>query len=377
MKILHVIDSGGLYGAEVMLLNLAQEQLRQELSPVIASIGDPDIVEKPLERQARRLDIPVTPFRMRAGLNYCGAKKILDYCQKNKFNIIQSHGYKGNILLGFLPRQVRKKPLLSTVHGWTSTSGLSKIRLYEWLDSKSLRFSDAVVLVNAAMLEKPGLARLKTKNKISVIDNGIPIQEPEVGALKSLDNDIVDFCRDAIIIGAIGRYSREKGFDILIEALRLLRKHKGNIKLLLIGDGKLRVEYQKIVTQYQIKDSVMLAGYRQDAWRYLSLMNVLAMPSRTEGLPITLLEAMRGKVPIVATTVGGIPRVITDGKMGTLVPAENANVLAQGIQRLIEQKELAETYTKYAYQHFISTYSSTSMAKKYHQVYNNLCRTTA
>lgn len=377
MKIMHVIDSGGLYGAEVMLLYLAQEQLRLGLSPVIASIGDPDILEKPLEREARRTGVPVVPFRMKPGLSYHGVKKILVFCQENQINLIHSHGYKGNILLGLLPRQIRKKPILSTVHGWTSISGFSKMRLYEWLDSQCLRFADAVVLVNAAMLERPKLARLNTKGKLSVIDNGIPIQTPEIGYLKSSDRDIVDFCHNATIVGALGRYSIEKGFDILIDAFQLLKARQKKIKLLIIGDGSLKKEYQKMVAQYKIQDSVMLTGYRQNAWQYLPLMHVLAMPSRTEGLPMTLLEAMRAKVPIAASAVGGIPRVIADRKMGKVVPAENAKALAEAIESLIVQKELAKTYTKCAYQHFTSTYSSNTMAIKYQRVYAEICRKTA
>jgi glycosyltransferase involved in cell wall biosynthesis len=372
MRILHVIDSGGLYGAEMMLLHLAKEQQRQGLSPMIASIGDPGIKEKQLEKEAENRGVPVSTFRMRPGPNYFGAKKVLEFCHTNNFDIIHSHGYKGNILLGFLPRKIRKKPMISTLHGWTSTSVFSKMGIYEWLDARSLKFVDVVVLVNAAMLKRPELSKLNACGKISIIDNGVPISLPDNGQISPLDDDIAAFCLDAFVIGAIGRYSKEKGFDILIESFRHVKANHAKAKLLLIGDGSLHDEYRKIAVQYSLEDSVMFAGYRPSAWRYMTLMNILCIPSRTEGLPITLLEAMRARVPVIASAVGGIPHVLVDRKTGILVPAEKIDTLAKAISSVIKQSGVAEKYAQCAYEDFLAKYSDTVMADKYHQVYLNL-----
>jgi len=148
LKILHIIDSGGLYGAEIMLLHLIDEQKKLGLKPVLLSIGRKGIAEKPIEIEASKREIEVHKFRMRSGPNIVWAIKILLFAQKNAFDLMHSHGYKGNILFGFMPKPVRKLPLISTLHGWTSTTGFSKMRVYLWLDSLSLRFIDAVVLVN-------------------------------------------------------------------------------------------------------------------------------------------------------------------------------------------------------------------------------------
>ena len=373
MKILHVIDSGGLYGAEMMLLHLAREQQRGTLIPAIASIGAPDIVEKPLEIKARELNLPVAVFRMKPGPNLMGAKKVLDYCHANRFDIIHSHGYKSNILFGFMPRKFRKTPMVTTLHGWTSTNGMSRMAVYEWLDARSLKMVDAVVLVNQEMLKRAELAKLKSTRKLHVIDNGIPLCASDPDHRFQPDDDIVSFCRNALVIGAIGRCSREKGFDVLIDAFQAVKQRHASAKLLLIGDGPLLRRYRSQTRQSGLEQAVMFAGYRAEAFRYLPYMTMLCMPSRTEGLPITLLEAMRAKTPVVASAVGGIPRVIAHRQSGLLVRSGDPVELAEAICAVIERGQAVEQYVQRAYRTFLSRYSDSAMARRYHRIYRQLC----
>jgi len=137
MKILHVTDSGGLYGAEMVLLNLVAEQMKTGLEPTIASIGEKWIQEKPFETEAVKRGLRVVKFRMFPGPNLPGMFKVLRYAQKYGFDILHSHGYKGDVAFGSMPKSIRKLPLVSTLHGWTSVVGFSKNRIYEWLQKKA------------------------------------------------------------------------------------------------------------------------------------------------------------------------------------------------------------------------------------------------
>ena len=251
MRILHTIDSGGLYGAEVMLLALVEEQIKLGLQPVIASIGEKLVEPKPIEVAARQKGIAVEVFQMFPGPNVAGAMKILRYAWRNHFDIIHSHGYKSNVLLGFLPRSIRKLPMVTTHHGYTSTSGFSRGRLYEWLDSISLRLVDEVVLVNHGMLRHPKISRFKGV-EFHVVDNGIPIEEGVHGNTNAsnrlgqtpdnVEAEIIDFCKNSFTIGSIGRLSREKGLKVLIDALLVVVNNGIDVRLVIIGDGYLRHE---------------------------------------------------------------------------------------------------------------------------------------
>ena len=157
---------------------------------------------------------------MRNGMNIIGASKILRYANDRHFHVLHTHGYKGDILLGFMPKRIRHMPIVSTVHGWTNVDRFSKLRVYEWVDSLSLRLVEAVCLVNEALLVHPRFRNM-SRDKLHVIVNGIPRLD-----MKSPvpEDEIVAFCRSGFIVVSIGRLSKEKGYDYLIQAFTRLEK---------------------------------------------------------------------------------------------------------------------------------------------------------
>jgi len=398
MKILHIIDSGGLYGAEIMLLNLVAEQMRLGLKPIIASIGGKDIDDKPLESEALKRGIQVKRFRMYWGPNYVGASRIIKYALYQGVDILHSHGYKGNILFGLMPRKIRKLPLITTIHGWTNTNnGFSKMKLYEWLDSRSLKFIDAVVLVSKAMESNPKLKNRKDIN-VSVVKNGIPIWDDSsschllnhtasvtspspLGIVQTsdsadLDQSIIDFCRGGYVIGSMGRLSREKGYNYLVEALGILIKMGIDARLVIVGEGNERDYLEGLVAQRELSDRVMLPGYRKGAKEYLPYFSVFAISSLTEGLPITLLEAMYARIPIVATEVGGIPELLEYGRAGLLIKPRNADAVAEALSLLRHDERLANELTNVAYHRVTTHYTSKTMALEYLDIYNGATNRT-
>ena len=376
MKILHIIDSGGLYGAEMVLLNLVAEQIKIGLYPTIASIGKKYTKEKPLETEALKRDFKVKKFRMFPGPNIAGTLKVLRYAQTKGFDLLHSHGYKGNVAFGFLHGKFRKIPLVSTAHGWTSTKGLTKNKIYEWLDTLSFKFIDAVVLVSNAMKSHPRLKSLNGNN-IHVIPNGIPIPDSPItqfnnSTIHSFDKEIIDFCNRGFTIGSIGRLSTEKGYRYLIEALGLMIKDGLNVRLVIIGEGYERKLLEGLVDKLGLSDRILLPGYRKDAKKYTTYFNAFIISSLTEGLPITLLEAMQAKVPIVATKVGGIPEVLDNGRAGFFIQSCNPGAIADAIRRIYRDEKLTNELINMAYQRATKHYSSKAMAKGYLDIYKDL-----
>lgn len=364
MKVLHIIDSGGLYGAEIMLLDLATEQLRLGLEPVIASIGDPNIAEKPLEAAALKRGIRVKAFRMQPGPNVLGALRILKYARHEGAALLHSHGYKANILFGLLPRILRRLPLISTVHGWTSTRQLSRMRLYEWLDGLCLRRADQVVLVNAAMAEHPRLQPLR--RRCQVIDNGLA--EP-AGQIDSPTDELADFCRQGFTLCAIGRLSPEKGFALLLSSLSALVAKHPSLRLVIFGEGAQRPALEERVRELGLQQQVRLPGYCSAVRSYLPLCRALVLSSLTEGLPLVVLEAMQVGVPIIATRVGGVPGVLAEGQAGLLVPAGSPEALALAIDQFLADPAAAQGRVAAASRRVREHYSSGTMARKYQAVY--------
>ncbi|HIK58852.1 MAG: glycosyltransferase [Verrucomicrobiales bacterium] len=371
MKILHAIDSGGLYGAEVMLLSLVGAQIKLGLDPTICSIGEKNISEKPLESEALKRGFKLKKFRMRPGPNVFGALRILQFARREHFDVIHSHGYKTNIFFGFTPKKLRKIPWIATLHGWTNQSLLTKMRVYEWLDAKSLKFSDAVILVSEMLLSNPKLKH-KSLNNLSIVSNGIPpLDEKE--PIRH-DRRVADFCRQGFIIGTIGRLSPEKGFKYLIKAIASLKTSIPEIKLVILGEGAERNSLEKLVAELGLKKNILFAGYKSNGRSYLSLFSLFVLPSLTEGLPIAILEAMLSSTPVVATRVGGIPDVLEGGEAGVLVKPGDSQALISAILSRYSDigKEHVKNSTKRAKELVERYYTSDKMALKYCKIYQSV-----
>jgi len=370
LSVLHVIDSGGVYGAEKVLLDLMSEQTKMGLKTAVVSIGEKHIKEKPLEHEAVRRGLTVKKFSMRSGPNFMGGLQILRYAQKEGIDLLHSHGYKGNILLGLIHKRIRKIPLITTLHGWTSTDSFTRMKVYERLDSFCLRFMDAVILVNKSMFSHPRV-RNREGLKTFVIDNGIPLANCDFPLQKEQQNVPNQWFdrKKGYTIGSIGRLSQEKGYRYLIEALYLLIHNGIDANLIIMGEGKDRYTLEGLTKKFELADRVLMPGYCANARDYLPYLDVFVLPSLTEGLPITVLEAMQSKVPIVAARVGGVPDVLENEKDGLLIEPRNPEALANAIQRIHDDPELKNSFVTSAYTKVVNSYTTEKMARKYLEVY--------
>lgn len=367
MKILHVIDSAGIYGAEVMLLNLMREQKKQGEQPILLGIESESVENPPdIVKEATRDGIQVVRMSMKRGYNKEDAFRIIACAESNKIDLIHSHGYKSDILLGFMSRQNRKIPTISTVHGWISVRMLTKIWLYNFFDKIALRRLDAIVYVN------PTASNVVRHRNPFYVENGIP--ECDFSLEEGIDSFFNHTDQKQIIIGSISRLSEEKGLIFLLKAAKELLDFGLNIKLAVIGEGKLRDEYEKFISQHNLEDKVRILGYKPNAYKYLRLFDIFVIPSLTEGLPITLLEAMQSEIPIVATKVGAIPHVLENGKYGKLVNPANIDELSNAISLIIKSPEESLKVAKQARIHANKSFSCAQMAIKYSEIYRKVVK---
>jgi glycosyltransferase involved in cell wall biosynthesis len=372
MKVLHVIDSGGLYGAEQVLLTLMSETVRSGAGVALASIATPGLPEKPLEKEARRRGLDVRRETMGAGADLRAAAALASAARASGFDLVHTHGYKANTLIAGQPRRRRGLPAVATLHGWTASTRFSRMGLYQMVERIALRSADRVVAVSDAMAARWGL-RGRYGERLRIIHNGVTAGRASPGGA-GLPDRFRGFVAGRPSIFAAGRLSREKGFDVLVDALAMLRGGGVDACLVLAGDGELRGELAARIEARALSDAVQMPGYLPDSGSLMPHFDVLAIPSRSEGLPIVLLEALLAGVPVAATAVGEIPAVLSSCDAGGCAAPGDASSLAARLRALLTQPPDGERLDAIA-RRAAQRYSAGSMASAYRSLYEELLST--
>jgi glycosyltransferase involved in cell wall biosynthesis/peptidoglycan/xylan/chitin deacetylase (PgdA/CDA1 family) len=170
-------------------------------------------------------------------------------------------------------------------------------------------------------------------------------------------------------IGVVARLSPEKGVDCLLDALALLAADGEGARLAIVGDGPDRSALEDRARAAGLSDRVDFLGFQPKVATLLPTMDVFALPSRSEGIPLALLEAMAASRPCIATRVGGVPEVIEDGVNGLLVPPEDPAALANAIRRLLKDPTLRDRLGRAALEHVRKEWSEEAMAHGYATLY--------
>ncbi len=212
--------------------------------------------------------------------------------------------------------------------------------LYRWvrwfLDLLLKNRADRVICVSEHDAGWVRKLKIADPEKIRVIHNGINIL-PMPDTPSSISSVVLP--PDAFVVVVIGRLSFEKGQRYAIEAMSQLVKKHPSIHLLIVGDGEEKPSLEKRVERLNLKNNVHFLGFRRDVPSILGFADLNFMPSLWEGLPLSLLEAMAGGLPSVATRVGGVPEIVQDGVEAILVPPKNPGQMAKAIERLYLDSE--------------------------------------
>ena len=253
--------------------------------------------------------------------------------RERRIDIVHAHDYKTNVLAALLQR-VDGVAAMSTVHGWTGTSA-KEIYLYYPADKYVLSKFTRVVAVSEDIrqqLLKSGADPTRVRTVLNGIDHHAfrrqrPLS-PEVRATLGLAAD--DF-----VIGSVGRLEVQKRFDLLIEAVNILRRAHPRLKLVIVGDGSLRAELSADVDRLGLSNVCLLTGHRDDVPRLHHAFDLYAQSSDYEGTPNSVLEAMAMETPVVATAAGGTAQLIRHEQDGLVLPVGDLAAIIAAIERAI------------------------------------------
>jgi len=367
MKILHLISSSGLLGAERVLLELAEHSKRAGLKVTIGVFENSRNPNLELANTASGLGFQVQIFPCNGRFDNDAAQTIKGYMEKEGVNILHSHNYKSNF---YARRALSNNNIRWVVTNHGRRFG-PKLLLYNLLDAFIVRRADKIIAVSKEIAKKMKLAGI-AKGKICLIENGVNLERVTTNSSSQAIKESLGIKKEALVVGTIGALTKEKGHQYLLRAaLKVIRIYPKAI-FLLVGDGTERPNLEKTASSLGIKDSVIFAGMRKDVPEILSILNVFVLPSLNEGLPMALLEAQAAQIPVVATSVGAVPDVLENGVTGMLIPPKDPQAIAEAIIMILSDKQFASGIAQKGFERVRDNFSSEKMASKYLSIYREL-----
>lgn len=369
LHVAHAVLSLDVGGLERVVLALIREGRRrgQRVSVVC--------VEKPgaLADDARAAGAEVVSLDKSPGRRAEYVGRAADLLARLRPNVVHTHQIGAAWYLG-PGAAARQIPVLHTEHGnqFARDGGWAarlKSRLFYHRASRWVGRFCCVSAEIAAAVTRWGTVPRKL---VEVVPNGIDTTVADGLPSPADAKATIGLPPDAAVVGTVGRLNEVKRQDRLLRAAAELRSRLPTLRLVIVGDGPERSGLENLAGELGLAEITTFAGFQPKPELYLRAMDVFALTSRSEGFPVSILEAWAVGVPVVCTAVGGIPDVVADGETGLLVPQEDAAGLAAALTRLLADREFAAKLTGAGAEAVRRKYSLTSVAAEYERTYRQL-----
>lgn len=352
-KIVQIIPTFCMGGAEIMCENLINELLKTDVNVIAVSLYDK---KTPITDRLESKGVDVRYLGKRKGLDLSMISKLKTIFKQEKPDVVHSHSNAMQYVVpAALMAKVKKK--IHTVHSMASKelgkpAKIAAKFFYRYCGVTPVALSD---VIRDSVVD---LYKLPREN-IPVVFNGTDLAK----CILKTDyayGDVFTFLH-------IGRFAPEKNHAMLLRAFKTFHSRYPNAKLQLIGDGEKRGEMEKYVTDNCLTDSVEFLGIQSDVHTFLQLADVFVLPSIYEGIPLTLTEAMGTGLPIIATRVGGIPDMLVNEESALLIDVDE-QALVDAFEEMYFDKELRNSLGINALRR-AKVFSSTEMKNKYLALY--------
>ncbi len=384
LKILHLRSSGGMYGAESVIINLCRELNARGCHNHILCMDNTTNPHTELVDAALGLAVSSSSVECRGLIDRHAIAEIRAALVNGNFTILHTHDYKATVY-GLLASRGLGIRRVATNHLWDTIN--TKLWLYQRLEGVCYNAFDRIIAVSSPVAEsvRPFLL---TSSKLVMIPNGI---DPHHFKKQSAPMDGVTD-PGVVTIGIVGRLAAQKGHCYLFDALAIIKKNFSSdltspLRVLVVGDGPLKAELkdQCQTLGLAVHDmtegpdaaegegiTVIFTGVQRDMPRVYHSLDVFVMPSLSEGMPMALLEAMSAGVPVVATAVGDIPRAVRDGSTGRLVRPGQAQELADALVGMIRHPKVRRELAAAGQTLVDTSFSARAMGEKYWELYKKM-----
>jgi glycosyltransferase involved in cell wall biosynthesis len=342
INILFVLTKLELGGAQGQLLELIRRLDKGRFSPFLFTsrkgllIPEASSIEGLFLKRSRWLKRQISPLE-----DILALVEIYLFLKKHKIRIVHTHSSKAGILGRYAARLAKVRPVLHTVHGWSfhDYQPFFLKKLFVFLERIAARFTDTIIVVSQHDKEKGLAHKIGEENKYAIIRYGIDYSRFGEKRSEKIKAKLGLNASD-LIVGMTSCFKPQKSVKDFIETARMINKSFSNVSFILVGDGALRKDIERLILSFNLEQKIILTGWRRDVPEILSVLDVFVLTSLWEGLPIAVLEALASAKPVVVTRTGGISEVVSEGKNGFLVPPENTRLLCEKLSTLLKDREL-------------------------------------
>jgi len=337
LNILQFVTLFGIGGTERQVLNLIHGLDSSRFGVEVACLKRWGALLPEMEAAG----VPITEYKTTSLYNHVAMwnqMRFLNHLRKGNVDIVHTYGFYSNVF-GLPPARLSGAKVLASIRD----TGEHQTPMQRRVEKLYCRMADCVV-TNAEAVRKRLTNEGYDAEKIVVIHNGIELtryaRKPgELGLHRELGVPST-----TPLVAVFARLNELKGLEYFLRAAAGLIERFDDVRFLIVGDGASRVELEKYAGELGLNKHVVFLGFRLDVPTLLSEISVSVLPTLSEGLSNSILEAMAASVPVVATRVGGNPEVVQSGITGLLVPPRDADRLAQAIGQLLEQPQLARKF---------------------------------
>jgi glycosyltransferase involved in cell wall biosynthesis len=374
MIVLHLIESLGIGGAERRLLNDLKYLDRKKIVSIVCSVyGNND-----LAAEVKNLGIPLYCLNLQGVYDF--ARAILDLrkiIRRHRVDILHTQLFTADLFGRIVKKFFNVSRLVSTIQ--SSVYEPNEPYLYSFkrriIDSISGRISNDAFIAVSHFVKNSVAKRLQfPEDKIRVIYNSVDFDKfdgVDIDRIKGLKKELGISDNSKVLI-VIGRLDPPKGHHFLLSALPKIKEKFPSIKLLIVGDGFCRDKLESCSNKLKLTDYVIFTGTRKDVKELLYLSDIFVFPTLSEGLPLTLLEAMAVKKPCIASNIGPIREIIEDEESGLLVEPGSAEALARSVLNILNRPMLMSQIAKNGYEVANNKFNAKKLAEQLESFYEEL-----
>jgi glycosyltransferase involved in cell wall biosynthesis len=335
--VMFVLTSAVRGGVEEVVLGLLQ---RLDPSQFRLSLAAPPGLLQDLGPDLAGVSLDTLEVEAESWLNLRSINRLRVFMRRIRPDVVNPHLFRSTAVAAPIARAVGIRGVVETYHGreaWRQ----GPIRGGFVADRFIARLVTRVIAVSRGAADFLVAGKGYPADKVVVIPNGRDLTRFVPGRHRDEVRKELGIDRGAPVVGVVGRLETQKGHVFLLDAWPEIMRAHPDARLLLVGEGSLRDALSAQAHRRGVADSVVFTGFRADVPRILDAIDVLALPSLHEGMPLTVIEAAAAGRPVVATAVDGTPEVVLEGQTGRLVPPADPPALARALQALLADPDEA------------------------------------